>query len=185
MPRVSKKTTELSQLSSQEPVELTDAEKAKQERLARLALARQKAHQVLKEKREAEKAEKERLAQLAKENEELKAKVVAPAPEPAKPTTPPEPAEEEVEEEVVVVKKPKAKPAPKKKKKIVYVEESSSDEESETESEEEVVYKPKKKAASKPKSAPVADPVSSMSRQTIREDLKRMQMQMLYDAMWR
>lgn len=205
MPPKSKKSESLSQtlspITAEEPVELTDAEKAKQDRLAKLALARQKAHQVLKEKKEAQMAEKEEKERLARENAELKAKMeaekkAAEAPKPtisAEPTTLPE---EVVEEEVVIVKKPKKSapkpiPAPKKKKKIVYVEESSSESETESETEsdseeEEVVYrkpKSKKKAVAKP-TKKVADPISSMSRQTVREDLRKMQMQMLYSQMF-
>lgn len=186
--------------SGQEEIQLTDAEKAKQERLARLALARQKAHQVLKEKREAEKAEKEK---LTRENEELKKKVVdkppadvvSPKPRETEPkaTTP----DEESETEVIVVKKPKKvaapKPAPKTKKRIVYVEDSSSEDNvTDSESEEEIVYKktPKKKNITKqePKAIyreRVPDPVASMSRAQIMENLRQIQLQSLYEQMWK
>lgn len=92
---------------------------------------------------------------------------------------------------------PKAKPSVQKRtRKIVYVEESSEEEEeeseeSEEEEEEEIVVIPKKKKATKPKQVQrpkakmvIADPVTSLSKQQIQYDLRRMQMEMLQKSLF-
>lgn len=93
---------------------------------------------------------------------------------------------------------PKVKPSVQKRtRKIVYVEESSEEEEEESEEseeeseEEEIVVIPKKKKATKPKQVQrpkakmvIADPVTSLSKQQIQYDLRRMQMEMLQKSLF-
>lgn len=79
----------------------------------------------------------------------------------------------------------KAKPVPKpKKKKIVYVSESEDDDEEESE-EEEVIVKRKPKAVVKAKPKVVLeDPVRSLTKNQIQDDLRRIQMEMLSKSLF-
>lgn len=83
--------------------------------------------------------------------------------------------EEEEEEEEEVVVKPKKVVKPKPKKRIVYVTESESEE-------EEVIIKRKPKA--KAPAMMVEDPVKSLTKTQIRDDLRKIQMEMLSKSLF-
>jgi len=182
--------------------ELSREEQIKQRRLETLSVARQKAHEILKQRR----AEKEKAVQLlaekkkAEEEKKLEKKANNRIKKEKEEQLQQEVLEKQkqvvglIEKKIQKMSAPPQEPTPaipikdtkKKKKTRIIVVESDSDD-SDSSNEPIIIRKPRRKTIKEPAPVPptpVQKPLDTLTRDQIRQDLQKMKMDLLYKSLW-
>ena len=192
----------MSDIVDEETPELSREEQIKQRRLETLAVARQKAHEILKQRR----AEKEKAVELltkqkkAEEEKKLEKKANNRIKREKEEVLQQEVLEKQKQVVELIGKKiqkmsaPPQEPTPpipikdskkKKKARVIVVESDSYD--SDSSNEPIIIRKPRRKTIKETAPAPptpVQKPLDTLTRDQIRQDLNKMKFDLLYKSLW-